>query len=312
MKAARYSEYGGPDVIQIQEVQSPSLKENQILAQVKAAAINPFDGKLRSGMFKDSIPLELPATIGGDFSGVVSQVADGVTGFKAGDEVYGSANILGGGSGALAEILATDAGKVAVKPANVSHAQAAALVVVGVSAIQALEQLHLGPGKKVLIHGGAGGIGSASIQYSKHLGAYVATTIRAADNEFVSGLGADETIDYEQQKFEELLHDYDAVFDTVGGENYKRSFQVLKPGGIIISMNEKPDQELADQHRVSALYQSTSVESGSLERLRELIESGVIEPQVDREFPLEQAAEAFKHLETGHPRGKVVISLRSS
>jgi NADPH:quinone reductase-like Zn-dependent oxidoreductase len=305
MKAAQYKQYGGPEVIEIVNAQEPEAKDNQVLVAVKAAAINPWDWKLRSGMFKDGIPLNFPVTIADDFSGVVVEDAGE---YKKGDEIYGSASTLGGASGAAAERLTANRASTAIKPKNVNYQEGAALVLVGVSALQALGQLGLNGGKRILIHGGAGGIGSTAIQYAKHLGAYVATTARADDAEFVKGLGADQVIDYENEKFEEVVSDFDAVFDTIGGDTYNRSISVLRPGGIIISMNERPKEDIAKEHDIKALYQSTNVDTKSLDKLRELVEQGAIKPQVDKVFPLEQTVEAFKHLETGHPQGKVVIT----
>lgn len=307
MKAAQYSSYGGPEVIETAEVSAPVPKEGQVLVNIQAAAINPFDAKLRQGYMKDAIPLSFPVTIGGDFSGIVAEVPEGVTDFKVGDEVYGSANVLGGASGAVAEQAAVNLKNIARKPASMSHEEAAAIVLVGVSAYDVIDKLNLAEGKKVLIHGGAGGIGSAAIQYAKSLGAYIAATARADDKDFVTSLGADEVCDYENERFEETLHGYDAVFDTVGGETYTRSFSILKPGGIIVSMSEQPNEQLASQSGVTALYQGTQVNTQALQRLAELVDQGIITPKVDRVFPLEEAAQAFTHLETGHPKGKVVI-----
>lgn len=307
MKAARYSEYGGPEVIEIVEVDQPVAKDDQVLVEVHAAAINPFDWKVRHGYMKEYIPLELPITIGADFAGVVVQ---GAAEFKEGDQVFGSAIVLNGGSGAVAEFVVANTANISKQPENVSAQEAAALVLTGVSAVQALNQLNLSAGKKVLIHGGAGGIGTAAIQYAKHLGAHVATTVQAKDTNYVAELGADQIINYEAERFEDVLQDFDAVFDVVGGELYPRSFAVLKDGGIIISMNEQPDEATAKEHNVTALYQSTSVNTDSLNELRELVEAGVIKPKVDREFPLDQAADAFRHLESGHPQGKVVITVK--
>jgi len=310
MKAAQISQYGGPEVIEIREIDKPTLKDTQVLAEVKAAAINPFDWKVRAGYMKENIPLKFPVTLGADFSGVVTEVASDVKDYKPGDEVYGSAIVLGGGSGTLAEYAAANAANIAQKPAKLDHEQSAALVLVGVSAFQALDQLNLSKGQKLLIQGGAGGVGSATIQYAKHLGVYVAVTVREADKVFVRDLGADEVIDYQKEKFEEKLGGFDAVFDTVGDETYEKSFQVLKPGGKIISMRQPPNEELASKHNVTALYQTSQVNTKSLERLSELVDKDVIKPQIDKEFPLDQAAEAFKHLERGHPRGKVVVKIK--
>jgi NADPH:quinone reductase-like Zn-dependent oxidoreductase len=305
MKAAQYSEFGDPGVIKIVEVDKPTPKDGQVLVEVKAAAINPFDYHVRSGAYGD-MGLKLPVTIAADFSGVVVQAASDL---KEGDEVFGSAQVLGGASGAAAEFAATNVANIAPKPNNVSFQEAAAIVLTGVSTLQALDQLNLGEGKKVLIHGGAGGIGSAAIQYAKHLGANIATTSQAKDKDFVTSLGAEEVVDYENEKFDEVLSGVDAVFDTIGGDTYRRSIHMLKDGGIIISMVEQPDEGHAGEHGVKALYQGTKVNTESLIKLKQLVEEGVIKPQIDREFPLDQAAEAYQYAETGHPQGKVVINI---
>ncbi len=311
MRAAQYRDYGGPEVIEIVEIEKPELKEGQILVTVYAAALNAFDRKLRAGYLKEMVSLPFPITIGADFSGVVSEVAEGVMEFTLGDEVYGSAIVLNGGSGALAEYAAVNTGSIAKKPPGLSHQHSAAIVLAGVSTFQALDQLDLVSGSKLLVHGGAGGIGSTAIQYAKHLGAYVATTVREEDKEFVNGLGADEAIDYEKQSFDDILADYDAVFDTVGSEVYLKSFRVLKQGGAIISMVERPKDGMDVKHDVRALFVSTQVNTESLNRLRELVDGGVINPQIDAEYTLEQAQDAFRHFETDHPRGKVVVKLKS-
>lgn len=306
MKAAQYGEFGDADVIKIVEIDKPTPKEGQILVEVRAAAINPFDYKLRGGAYGD-MGLTLPVTVGADFSGVVAEPAED---YKQGDEVFGTAQVLGGASGSIAEFAAVNVTGITAKPTNVNFEEAAALVLTGVSAIQALDQLNLREGKKILIHGGAGGIGSAAIQYAKHLGAHVATTAKVGDKDFVTKLGADEMVDYESQKFEDILNDFDAVFDTVGDETFKRSFLVLKRGGTIISMVERSDEGLGTEHDVKSLYQSTQVNTESLDKLKDLIEQGIIKPRVDRVYPLDQTVVAFKHLEQGHPQGKVVIKLK--
>ena len=251
--------------------------------------------------------------MGGDFSGVVTEVGEGVSGFKKSDEVYGYASILGGGSGSFAEFVSADAKVMALKPKNITHVEAGALPLTGVSAWQALvDHIGLSRGKKILIHGGAGGIGTIAIQLARHLGAYVATTASAKDLQHVKELGADEAIDYRNQSFENMLHDYDAVYDTVGGETYVKSFRVLKRSGIIVSMVEQPNSELMEQYGVNAIGQFTQVSSERLSKLAELADKRVIKVHVDRTFPLEQAGEALAYLQNGHPRGKVVLKMKTS
>lgn len=315
MKAAQYSKYGGPEVIEItNNADKPVPKEGQVLVEVHAASINPFDWKVRSGMMKDMIPLSFPVTIGGDFAGVVVEVGpprvDGAMRVEVGDEVFGQALIVNGGSGSVAEFAVANLKNIAHKPNNIDFVQAASLPLVGASAIQALEDnMKLQSKQKILIHGGAGGIGHIAIQLAKYLGAYVAATVSSDDIDFVKKLGADEVIDYKTDKFEERLKDFDAVFDTVGGETTNRSFTVLKQGGVIVSMAGQPSEELTKKYGVTAIGQSTNTNSRRLKRLAELVDAGAIKPQIDKVYPLDQAREAFVLLENGHPRGKVVVKV---
>jgi NADPH:quinone reductase-like Zn-dependent oxidoreductase len=257
------------------------------------------------------VPLQFPSTLGMDFSGIVEKVGEGISDIKQGDEVYGQAGVLTGGSGAFAEMALANADSIAHKPRTLSHEEAAGLPTVGVSAWQALvENIGLSGGRKILIHGGAGGIGSIAIQLAKHNGAYVATTVSTNDKEFAKELGADEAIDYKTQTFEDLLHDYDAAFDTVGGETYSRSFKVLKKGGIIVSMLEQPNQELMDRFGVKAVYQFTQVNRERLTRLAQWVDQNNIRINVDRTFPLYDARKALDYQRDVHPRGKIVLGMQ--
>jgi NADPH:quinone reductase-like Zn-dependent oxidoreductase len=311
MKAAQINAYGGSEVIEINlTAAKPSVSAGKILIEVHAAGVNPVDWKVRQGYLKQMAPLKFPATLGGDFSGLVSEVGEGVSDFKKGEEVYGQASVLGGGSGSFAEYVLTSAATVAHKPKRLSHVEAAALPLTGISALQVLtEHTHLSKGQRILIHGGAGGIGTMAIQIAKHLGAYVATTAAGDGLSYVKGLGADEVIDYKTQSFEELLRDFDAVFDTVGGETYEKSFKVLKRGGVIVSMLEQPRQDLMDKFGVTAIAQGTRVTSERLAKLSELVDQGVVSVHVDKVFPLEATGEALSYLETGRPKGKVVLEI---
>ncbi|CAG1001388.1 MAG: NADP-dependent oxidoreductase [Candidatus Methanoperedens sp.] len=310
MKAAQINKYGGSEVVEINKNSpKPAAPRGQLLVEVYAAGVNPIDWKIREGY----IPLKFPATLGGDFSGFVADIGEGVSGFKKGLEVYGYASVLGGGSGSFAEFVLADTKFIAVKPKTITHIEAGALPLTGVSAWQALvDHIGISRGKKILIHGGAGGIGSIAIQLARHLGAYVATTVSAKDMEYVKELGADEAIDYKNQKFEDMLHNYDAVFDTVGSETYIRSFKVLKKGGTIVSMLEQPRPELMEQYGVNAIGQLTQVNSERLSKLAELIDQRVTKVHVDKTFPLEQAGEALEYLKSGHLRGKVVLKMKKN
>ncbi|HLG29833.1 MAG TPA: NADP-dependent oxidoreductase [Candidatus Brocadiales bacterium] len=312
MKAIQINKYGGNEVVEINKnVQRPSVAKGKILVEVRAAGVNPVDWKIREGHFQQMAPLKFPATLGGDFSGLVLEVGEGISGFIRGDEVYGSAIILGGGSGSFAEFALANAKAVANKPGTVNHIEAAALPLAGVSALQALlDHINLKKGQKILIHGGAGGIGTFAIQVARHLGAYTATTVSKNDFQHAKELGADEVIDYKDQAFEEILKDFDAVFDTVGGQTYERSFRVIKKGGIIVSMLEQPNKALMDQYGVNAIGQFTQITSDRLSKLAELVDKVVIRSHVDKTFQLDQAGEALHYLQTGHPRGKVVVEVR--
>lgn len=313
MKAVQINSYGGTEVLELNEnAPKPTLSKGQVLVEVHAASINPIDWKIRAGYLKEMAPLHFPTTLGGDFAGVVLEVSEDVSDFKVGDEVYGQAIVLNRGSGSFAEFVAANAGNTARKPENVTFEEAAALPLTGVSALQALEEhIKLQSGLKILIHGGAGGIGHIAIQIAKSQGTHVATTVSMNDLDFVKQLGADEVIDYKNQKFEEILKDFDAVFDTVGGEVTDRSFRVIKKGGMIVSMVGQPNPELAKKYEVTAIGQGTDTTTEHLNRLAELIDSGKIKVNVDKVYPLGQVKEAFKLKEEGHPRGKVVLKVKN-
>lgn len=309
MKAAQIVEYGGNEKIQIYETDSPRPKAKQVLVQVHAASLNPFDSIIRAGLLQQMMPFPMPITLGGDFSGVITEVADGVSEFAIGDIVYGSANIANGGSGSLAEYAAANVANISIAPKIISLAEAAALPLVGSSAIQALEEhMQLSKGQKILIHGGAGGIGHLAIQLAKKIGAYVVATASADDVAFVKSLGADEVIDYKKKKFEDIVHDMDAVYDTIGGEIADRSFLVLKKGGVLVSMKGPPSAELAQKHGVTVVGQNTKTNISHLERLRELVDTEALHVRIDQTFDLIYVKDAFERLES-RPQGKVVVKV---
>ena len=314
MKAAQINRYGGSDTVEINEnAPTPAMSPGHVLIEVRAAGVNPVDWKVREGYMQQMVPLQFPATLGGDFSGIITDVCSGFSGFTKGDEVYGQASVLGGGSGSFAEFLSVSSATVARKPKNVGHAEAAALPLAGVSALQALtEHIQLASNQKILIHGGAGGIGTFAIQLAKHLGATAAATASADDAQYVRDLGADQVINHQTQQFEDVIRDYDAVFDTVGGETYARSFKVLNKGGVIVSMVEQPNAELMQQYGVTAIAQFTQVSTERLTKLAELVDQGVLKVHIDKTFPLEQAGAALAYLQTGHSRGKVVLEIRKN
>jgi len=309
MKAVQIKKYGGSEVVETnQSAPEPIVSAGKVLVIVKAAGVNPVDWKIREGNMQQMIQLQFPSTLGMDFSGVIKQVGEGISAFKQGDEVYGQAAVITGGSGAFAEMALANGETIAHKPKSLSHAEAAGLPVVGVSAWQALvENIGLSKDQKILIHGGAGGIGSIAIQLAKHLGGYVATTVDTKDRQFVQELGANQMIDYKAQNFEDILHDYDAVFDTIGGETYRRSFKVLKKGGMIISMLEQPNSELMNHYGVKAIFEFTQVNRERLTKLAQWVDQNNINIHVDKTFSLDEAGKALDYQKDIHPRGKVVL-----
>jgi NADPH:quinone reductase-like Zn-dependent oxidoreductase len=313
MKSAQINKYGSSEVIEINQSTSElTVSSGKVLVIIKAAGVNPVDWKIREGGMQQLVSLQFPSTVGMDFSGVIKQVGEGVSpsDFKQGDEVYGQAGVINGGSGAFAEMALANTESIANKPKRLSHAEAAGLPLVGVSAWQALvENIGLSKGQKILIHGGAGGIGSIAIQLAKYLGADVATTVSINDKQFVQELGADVVIDYKTQTFEDLLHDYDAVFDTVGGETYRRSFKVIKKGGVIVSMLEQPNSELMSQYGVKAIFQFTQADRERLTKLAQWVDENNIRVNVEKKFSLDEAGDALDYQKDVHPRGKVVLAM---
>lgn len=293
MKAAQFSTYGDISVVQVvTDAPEPTPKSGQVPVRVRAASLNPFDASLRKGMMKEKMPFPFPITAGGDFSGVIQ---------GTGDEVFGSANVANGGSGSFAEVLAVNSVNVAPKPKKSSFEEAAAIPLVGSSAVQAIEEhINLQKGQKILIHGGAGGIGHIAIQLAKSKGAYVATTVRTKDIEFVRSLGADEIVDFSKEDFSAKRKDFDAVYDTVGGDVLQKSGAVIKPGGIIVSMKGQPPGE-------RSIAQGTKTNTAHLTRVAQLVDGGVIHVHIDKIFPLEDVRDAWTYQENGHPQGKVVV-----
>jgi len=311
MKAAQINNYGHADAVKVQEAAKPVAGNGQVLVEVHASSINPFDSMVREGFLKDTIPLNFPVTLGGDISGIITEIGEGVSDFKIGDKVYGQANVVGGASGAFAEFASTKSSQVGKMPANLSYTDSAAIVMTGLSAYQVIyEHMNLQAGQTILIHGGAGGIGSVAIQMARHLGVRVIATASGEGIAFAKDLGADEVIDYKLQKFEDLVTGVDAVFDTVGGETYDKSFGVMKMGGVIVSMTAQPNKELSEKFGVSAIYQSTHTSTEQLDKLAKLINEGIVTVRVDKVFALDQIKQAFEARESGSVKGKLAIKIK--
>ena len=310
MKAVKVHEFGGPEVLQYEETEKPTPQSGEVLIEVHGSSINPVDAKsIRpdSG-YKDY--LKLPVTPGTDVAGVVVRVGEDVISVEPGDKVYGQAGALQNGTGAFAEFAVASENTIAKMPENLSFIEAATIPLAAASAYYALtEHIKLQEGQKILIHGGSGGIGSFAIQLAKHLGAYVATTTSVSGVNFSKHQGADEVIDYELQSFEKTLKDYDAVLDTVGGEVYKKSFEVLKKGGVIVSMLCEPDEDLMKKYDVRAVLEITKVDQGLLNRISQLIEQGFLKVNISKTYSLKNTKDAYNAKETEHILGKIAIEV---
>jgi len=310
MKAARITQHGHADVVQIVELERPVPGAGQVLVEVRASSINPIDVKIREGSIRGMPGVALPMTLGSDVAGVVVELGAGTTAFAVGDEVYGSASVTAGGTGAFAHFAATPATAIARKPRTVGFVEAASLALTGSSAVQAVQDhLRLRRGQRVLIHGAAGGIGTIAVQLARHVGAHITATARGVDMDFVRRLGVDEVIDVEVRDFTEERPPFDAVLDTVGGDHYERSFEAMKRGGTMASLVHAPDRETAARHGVTAVTMMTRITTADLDNLRRLIDEGVITARIDQRFTFEHLRDAFEAKERHHVHGKVAVEI---
>ncbi|MBI2961188.1 MAG: NADP-dependent oxidoreductase [Betaproteobacteria bacterium] len=307
MKAAYFMQHGGPEVLRYGDVRDPVPEAGQVLIDIHAASINGADWKVRAG--KSAPITDFPYVLGRDFSGRVSALGRGVTEFRIGEPVFGVCDV--GQEGAYAEKIAINAALVARKPESLSHAQCAALALIGLTALVAIEDtLKLSSGEKILIQGGAGGVGSFAIQLAKHVGARVITTASAANIAYVRELGADEVIDYNAQDFTQAVSGCDAVFDTVGGDVATRSFAVLRPGGRAAFIASGPAGLKSPRTDCVALRPNVARDRAHLERIVALVEAGAVGVPEITLYPLSEAAAAHALSEGRHLRGKLVFQIR--
>ena len=306
MKAVYIEQFGGPEVVKYGDLPDPTAAAGQVVVDAFAASVNGADWKVRAGQYGKAA---FPLVLGRDFSGVVSAVGQGVTDLRVGDEVFGV--LEAGREGAYAEKIAIGAAIVAKKPGGLSHVDAAALALTGLTALCSVEDaLKLKSGETILIQGGAGGVASFAIQLAKHLGARVITTASAANLSYLRDLGADQVIDYNATDFTKAVSNCDAVFDTVGGDVAMRSFAVLKPGGraaFIASGAKAPTPERSD---VTALRPAVGRDRPHLERIAALYQAGVIRKPAVTLYKLSDAVEATRLSEARHVRGKLVFKVR--
>jgi len=310
MKAVRVHNYGWPEVLRFEDAPRPTPGSGELLIRVYAASVNPLDWKVRAGYMKDYIPLPLPFIPGWDVSGVVEAVGSSVTKFKKGDEVYARPDVAAHGNGAYAEYVVAKETETALKPKSIDHVHATTIPVGAVTAWRALfDAAGLKEGQRVLIHGAAGGVGSFAVQLAKWKGAYVIGTASSQNQAFLKELGVDDPVDYEKTRFEELVRDVDVVFDPIGGETQKRSWQTLKKGGILVSIVAPPSEEEANKFGVRSAFLSAKGGSALLAELATLVDSGKIKPMVEKVLPLSEARQAHELNETGHARGKIVLKV---
>lgn len=332
MKAMIIEKYGKVP-LRPADVPIPDIGENEILAEIHAASINPLDSKIRDGTLKLLLNYKMPLILGNDFSGVVTKVGANVTRFNVGDEIYGRPRKSS--IGTFAEYIAIHENDIALKPRNLSFEEAASVPLVGLTAYQALhDKLQLQKGQKILIQAGAGGVGNFAIQLAKLIGATVATTASEAGMNVVTSLGADEIINYQTEKFEDVLENYDAVLDTLGGEVLEKSFNVVKKGGQIVSLSGLPNARFAKEdglgflktmllsvasnkltklekkHDVQYTFMFVKESGEQLSEITKLIESGEIKPIIDRVFPFDDAEEAMNYSETGRAKGKIILKIK--
>jgi NADPH:quinone reductase-like Zn-dependent oxidoreductase len=333
MKAFIINRYGKKEKLQLTEIAEPVVKDNDVLVQIHSAGVNLLDSKIRDGEFKLILPYKTPFTLGHDLAGVVTKVGSKVSKFKVGDEVY--SRPADHRIGAFAELIAINEKDVAKKPKNISMEEAASIPLVGLTAWQALvEKANLKKGQKAFIQAGSGGVGTFAIQLAKHLGATVATTTSAANNDLVKSLGADIVIDYRKDDFETILKDYDVVLNSQDKKTLEKSLRILKPNGKVISISGPTDpdfgkqinanwfvkivfkvlsagiQKKAKQLGVNFSFLFMRAQGEQLSQITKLIESGIIKPVMDKVFPFEQTNEAMAYVESGRAKGKVVVKVK--
>ena len=332
MKAFVLDRYGKKAALRLAEMPRPDLREDEVLIQVRAAGVNLLDSKIRDGEFKLILPYRFPLVLGHDVAGTIVEMGPRVTAFKLGDEVYARPDDFR--IGTFAEFVPVKQASVALRPKGLTMEEAASILLVGLTAWQALvEKAKLQKGQKVFIQAGSGGVGTFAIQLAKHLGAKVATTTSAANAALLKSLGADVVIDYRTQDFADVLRDYDVVLNSQDGKALEKSLRVLRPGGKLISISGPPDPEFgrdigapwfvklalralssrmrrkAKSRGVSYSFIFMKANGSQLREITRLIESGVIRPAVDRVFPFEATNEAMAYVETGRAKGKAVIKV---
>jgi NADPH:quinone reductase-like Zn-dependent oxidoreductase len=306
MKAVRIHAYGDRSVLRYEDAPKPEIKSGEALVRIVAASINPVDWKVREGYLKAMVPHVFPLTLGWDFSGIIEAIGEDASGFQIGDAVFCRPAIAR--DGAYAEYIAVKTNELAAKPKTISHVEAAAIPLAGITAWESLVRVgELSAGQTALIHAGSGGVGSFAIQIAKSRGARVVATTSTANVALVRSLGADEVIDYRTQNFADAVKDVDVVFDTIGGEVQSASWSTLRPGGILVSIVGAPPQDRAQAAGARAAAVFIGANPLVLRSLAELVEAGKLRVLIGGEFALRDIAAAHALSESGRTVGKIAI-----
>jgi len=333
MKAFSISRYKKESPLELVDLPEPIVKDHEVLVEIHAASVNLLDSKIKSGEFKLILPYKMPLVLGHDVAGIIVKTGAKVKNFKVGDEVYSRPSDFH--IGTFAEFISIDEKDIALKPKNLSMEEAASIPLVGLTAWQALiEQSNVQKGQKVFIQAGSGGVGTFAIQLAKYMGATVATTASEKSFEVLKNLGADVLIDYKTQDFEDALIDYDVVLNSQDNKTLEKSFEVIKPGGKIVSISGPPTPVFAEEHRlpwyvklatrflsskirkrakkqnVNYSFLFMTANGKQLSEITHLIQNGKIKPVIDKVFAFEKTNDALQYIESGRAKGKVVIKMK--
>ncbi|HSO58597.1 MAG TPA: NADP-dependent oxidoreductase [Paenisporosarcina sp.] len=311
MKAIVIDQYGEKEVLQEREIAQPIIQDDQVLLEIHATSINPIDWKLRAGYLKEMLPFEFPIILGWDAAGIIAEKGKNVSNFEVGDRVFTRPATTR--QGTYAEYVAVEENLLAHMPSSMSFEDAAAIPLAGLTAWQCLVDFSgIKKDDKVLIHAGAGGVGTFAIQIAKSFGAYVATTASGENVEFLKSLGADVVINYKEEEFSEILTDFDIVLDSMGGDIQSNSYKVLKPNGKLVSIAQPPSEEEAQRHQVTAGFVWLEPKGEQLQHLADMYESGKLKVVIAESFDFNEKGlkEAHALSETHHARGKIVIQIK--
>lgn len=308
MKAIEIHSFGGPEVLQVEEVPIPDIRTDEVLVRVYATSVNPVDWKIREGHMGDR---NLPFVPGWDLSGVVEETGIDVKDFKKGDEVYTRPDVKRDGT--YAEYICVKASELARKPDSIDHVNAAAIPLAGLTAWQCLfTHGHLESGQKVLIHGASGGVGTFAVQFAKWKGAYVMATASEKNHAFLKELGADEVIDYHQPGYEDTISSVNLVIDTIGGETQQHALRYTMPGGTLVTTLKPENHAAFEEKGIRLTGMMTTTDTDDLAAIAKLVDEGKVKPVIAAVLPLEEAEKAQRINEEGHVRGKIVLKVFES